>query len=85
MMETSGAMEDEFTTARLYISKMKSEVKSLVSHSKQLELDLKGHAHRSLASESELSRLQLLVSQVRSEEVLLSVVINNFSVSIYQL
>ncbi|XP_053296504.1 kinesin heavy chain [Pleuronectes platessa] len=67
MTETSGAMEDEFTTARLYISKMKSEVKSLVTHSKQLELDLKENTCRRLASETELSRLQLLVSQLQAK------------------
>ncbi|XP_034430518.1 LOW QUALITY PROTEIN: kinesin heavy chain-like [Hippoglossus hippoglossus] len=67
MMETSGAMEDEFTTARLYISKLKSEVKSLVTHSKQLELDLKENTYRRLASETELSHLQLLVSQLQAK------------------
>ncbi|XP_040913019.1 kinesin heavy chain-like [Toxotes jaculatrix] len=67
MTETSGAMEDEFTTARLYISKMKSEVKSLVSRSKQLEANLMENTSRMVASEEELNTLQLLVSQLQAK------------------
>uniref|UniRef100_A0A668ATT6 Kinesin-like protein n=1 Tax=Myripristis murdjan TaxID=586833 RepID=A0A668ATT6_9TELE len=57
------AVEEEFTTARLYISKMKSEVKSLVNRSKQLE-SAQADAHRKIqANEKELASCQLLVSQ----------------------
>lgn len=57
-------MEDEFTTARLYISKMKSEVKSLVNRSKQLEVNLTENISRMEDNEKELNSCQLLVSQV---------------------
>ncbi|XP_035460307.1 kinesin heavy chain-like [Scophthalmus maximus] len=67
MMETGAAMEDDFTTARLYVSKMKSEVKSLVSRSKQLEVDLMESSRRTEASETQLNGLQLLVSQLRAK------------------
>ncbi|XP_049919582.1 kinesin heavy chain-like [Epinephelus moara] len=57
------AVEEEFTVARLYISKMKSEVKSLVNRSKQLE-SAQADAHRKIqANEKELVSCQLLISQ----------------------
>uniref|UniRef100_A0A669BGK8 Kinesin-like protein n=1 Tax=Oreochromis niloticus TaxID=8128 RepID=A0A669BGK8_ORENI len=57
------ALEEEFTVARLYISKMKSEVKSLVNRSKQLE-SAQADAHRKIqANEKELASCQLLISQ----------------------
>lgn len=50
--------------ARLYISKMKSEVKSLVNRSKQLESAQMDSNRKMNASERELAACQLLISQV---------------------
>lgn len=68
MAEVSGVMEDEFTTARLYISKMKSEVKSLVNRSKQLEISLTENTCKLEANDRELGSHQLLVSQVNTAD-----------------
>uniref|UniRef100_A0A8C9XHS0 Kinesin-like protein n=1 Tax=Sander lucioperca TaxID=283035 RepID=A0A8C9XHS0_SANLU len=67
MTETSGVMEEEFTTARLYISKLKSEVKSLVTRSKQLDTNLTENICRMEANETELNSCQLLVSQLQAK------------------
>lgn len=60
----NGVIEEEFTMARLYISKMKSEVKSLVNRSKQLEGAQMDSNRKMNASERELAACQLLISQV---------------------
>lgn len=60
----NGVIEEEFTMARLYISKMKSEVKSLVNRSKQLESAQMDSNRKMNASERELAACQLLISQV---------------------
>ncbi|XP_041740287.1 kinesin heavy chain [Coregonus clupeaformis] len=58
-----GVIEEDFTMTRLYISKMKSEVKSLVNRSKQLE-SAQGDTSRKIATnEKELASCQLLISQ----------------------
>uniref|UniRef100_A0A8D0DH43 Kinesin-like protein n=1 Tax=Sander lucioperca TaxID=283035 RepID=A0A8D0DH43_SANLU len=57
------AVEEEFTVARLYISKMKSEVKSLVNRSKQLESAQADTHCKIQANEKELVSCQLLISQ----------------------
>ncbi|XP_042350007.1 kinesin heavy chain-like [Plectropomus leopardus] len=72
MTETSGVMEEEFTTTRLYVSKMKSEVKSLVNRSKQLEVNLTENISRMESSETELNTCQLLVSQLQAKIVSLT-------------
>ena len=58
------AIEEEFTMTRLYISKMKSEVKSLVNRSKQLETAQADSSRKMQANEKELASCQLLISQV---------------------
>ncbi|XP_029937103.1 kinesin heavy chain [Myripristis murdjan] len=67
MTETSGVMEEEFTMSRLYISKMKSEVKSLVNRSKQLESSLTETSSKMQANEKELASCQLLISQLQAK------------------
>lgn len=63
-MEVSGAIEEEFAVARLYISKIKSEVKSVVKRCRQLE-GLQLECHRKMeVTARELSACQLLISQV---------------------
>ncbi|KAI1229791.1 hypothetical protein IHE44_0010794 [Lamprotornis superbus] len=63
-VEVSGAIEEEFAVARLYISKIKSEVKSVVKRCRQLE-NLQVECHRKLeVTGRELSSCQLLISQV---------------------
>ncbi|XP_063068576.1 kinesin heavy chain-like [Engraulis encrasicolus] len=61
--EANGALEEEFTMARLYISKMKSEVKSLVNRSKQLETAQADTNRKMQANEKELASCQLLIAQ----------------------
>ncbi|XP_051564192.1 kinesin heavy chain isoform X2 [Myxocyprinus asiaticus] len=63
MTEVNGGMEEEFTMARLFISKMKSEVKSLVNRSKQLESAQTDTVCKMQANEKELASCQLLISQ----------------------
>ncbi len=66
-VEISGAIEEEFTVARLYISKIKSEVKSMVKRCRQLE-NMQLECHRKMEETGrELSSCQLLISQVRVE------------------
>uniref|UniRef100_A0A8C5WY65 Kinesin-like protein n=1 Tax=Laticauda laticaudata TaxID=8630 RepID=A0A8C5WY65_LATLA len=61
--DVNGVIEEEFTMARLYISKMKSEVKSLVNRSKQLESAQVDSNRKMNANERELAACQLLISQ----------------------
>ncbi|XP_077071378.1 kinesin heavy chain [Siphateles boraxobius] len=63
MTEMNGGIEEEFTMARLFISKMKSEVKSLVNRSKQLESTQTDTVRKMQANEKELASCQLLISQ----------------------
>uniref|UniRef100_A0A667XKF9 Kinesin-like protein n=1 Tax=Myripristis murdjan TaxID=586833 RepID=A0A667XKF9_9TELE len=62
-MEITGVIEEEFTVARLYISKIKSEVKSMVKRCRHLE-NLQVECHRKMEETGrELSSCQLLISQ----------------------
>lgn len=62
--EGSGVIDEEFTVARLYISKMKSEVKTLVKRSKQLEEAQADSNKKMDENEKELASCQLRISQV---------------------
>ncbi|XP_034717789.1 kinesin-1 heavy chain-like isoform X1 [Etheostoma cragini] len=61
--ESSGLIDEEFTMARLYISKMKSEVKTMVKRSKQLESSKAESSQKMDETEMELVACQLRVSQ----------------------
>ncbi|XP_056462509.1 kinesin heavy chain [Gadus chalcogrammus] len=62
-VEVSGGLEEEFTAARLYISKIKSEVKSMVKRCRHLE-SLQTECYRKTEETGrELSSCQLLISQ----------------------
>uniref|UniRef100_A0A8C5MCL8 Kinesin-like protein n=1 Tax=Leptobrachium leishanense TaxID=445787 RepID=A0A8C5MCL8_9ANUR len=61
--EVSGMIDEEFTVARLYISKMKSEVKTMVKRCKQLE-STQGESNKKMEeNDQELAACQLLISQ----------------------
>lgn len=62
----SGLIDEEFTVARLYISKMKSEVKSMVKRCKQLESTESESNKKMDENEKELAACQLRISQVQT-------------------
>ncbi|KAK1790963.1 hypothetical protein P4O66_014818 [Electrophorus voltai] len=61
--EGCGVVDEEFTVARLYVSKLKSEVKTLVKRSKQLEGSQADSNKKMDENEKELITCQLRVSQ----------------------
>ncbi|XP_029313251.1 kinesin-1 heavy chain-like [Cottoperca gobio] len=61
--ESSGLIDEEFTRARLCISKMKSEVKTMVKRSKLLESSKAKSTQKMDDTEMELIAFQLRVSQ----------------------
>uniref|UniRef100_A0A9L0JTM2 Kinesin-like protein n=1 Tax=Equus asinus TaxID=9793 RepID=A0A9L0JTM2_EQUAS len=61
--EGSGMIDEEFTVARLYISKMKSEVKTMVKRCKQLESTQTESNKKMEENEKELAACQLRISQ----------------------
>ncbi|XP_078519469.1 kinesin-1 heavy chain isoform X2 [Lissotriton helveticus] len=61
--EGTGLIDEEFTVARLYISKMKSEVKTMVKRCKQLESTQTESNKKMDENETELAACQLLISQ----------------------
>lgn len=58
-------IDEEFTVARLYISKMKSEVKTMAKRCKQLEGTQAESNKKMDENEKELAACQLRISQVR--------------------
>ena len=58
-----GKIEEEFTVARLYVSKMKSEVKNLVHKATQLEPQQTEGTSKRETLEKELSESRLLIGQ----------------------
>ena len=65
----SGLIDEEFTVARLYISKMKSEVKTMVKRCKQLESTQSESNKKMDENEKELAACQLRISQVRKNQL----------------
>lgn len=64
-MEITGVIEEEFAVARLYINKIKSEVKSMVKRCHNLE-NLQTECHRKMEeTDREMSSCHLRISQVR--------------------
>uniref|UniRef100_A0A8C5SLC7 Kinesin-like protein n=1 Tax=Laticauda laticaudata TaxID=8630 RepID=A0A8C5SLC7_LATLA len=61
--EGTGMIDEEFTVARLYISKMKSEVKTMVKRYKQLESTQIESNKKMEENEKELAACQLRISQ----------------------
>ena len=57
-------IEEDFTMARLYISKMRSEAKTLIQHCAQLESSQTENNKKLDEAESQLSACKLLVQQV---------------------
>ena len=59
----SSKSEEEFTMARIYVSKMKSEVKNLVQRCQTLESSQSESSKKMDESERELVDLRLLITQ----------------------
>ncbi|ELW48455.1 Kinesin-1 heavy chain [Tupaia chinensis] len=66
--EGTGMIDEEFTVARLYISKMKSEVKTMVKRCKQLESTQTESNKKMEENEKELAACQLRISQQAVEQ-----------------
>ncbi|CDQ98074.1 unnamed protein product [Oncorhynchus mykiss] len=62
--EGSGLIDEEFTVARLYISKMKSEVKTMVKRCRQLESTQSESNQKMDENDQELAACQLRIQQV---------------------
>lgn len=63
-------IDEEFTVARLYISKMKSEVKTMAKRCKQLESTQSESNKKMDENEKELAACQLRISQVHQKRPL---------------
>uniref|UniRef100_A0A4W6C4T3 Kinesin-like protein n=1 Tax=Lates calcarifer TaxID=8187 RepID=A0A4W6C4T3_LATCA len=66
-LTSTGVIDEEFTVARLYISKMKSEVKTMVKRSKQLESSQAESSQKMEETERELTACQLRISQYEAK------------------
>lgn len=65
--DVNGKIEEEFTVARLYISKMKSEVKALAQRCNQLET-FQAECNKKIdANEKDLAECRLLISQYEAK------------------
>jgi len=62
-----GKVEEEFTVARLYVSKMKSEVKNLVNKASMLESSQSEGLSKIVAMEKDLGEARLLVGQYEAK------------------
>lgn len=62
--EVPEKLEEEFTVARLYISKMKSEVKTLVTRAQHLETAQSQNSKKLEETDRDLSDCKLLIQQV---------------------
>lgn len=62
-MGNTDKIEEEFTVARLFISKMKSEVKTLVSRAQQLEASQSETIKKLESAENDLGECRLLINQ----------------------
>ncbi|KAJ1076568.1 hypothetical protein K5549_008267 [Capra hircus] len=67
--EGTGMIDEEFTVARLYISKMKSEVKTMVKRCKQLESTQTESNKKMEENEKELAACQLRISQKHEAKI----------------
>lgn len=70
-------IDEEFTVARLYISKMKSEVKTMVKRCKQLESTQTESNKKMEENEKELAACQLRISQVCVTEQTVLIFLNS--------
>lgn len=66
-MDVNGKIEEEFTVARLYISKMKSEVKALAQRCHQLESSQTDCNKKIESNEKDLAECRLLISQYEAK------------------
>ena len=82
--EASGIIDEEFTVARLFISKLKSEVKTLVKKKKELESSQSESTQKIDENDKELAACQLRISQVTQQALrpLISASHNNQSPSV---
>lgn len=70
--DITGKLEEEFTVARLYISKMKSEIKNLVQRCQGLEVSQSNSNKKVTEYEKDLSECRLLISQYEARMQTLS-------------
>ncbi|XP_017336811.1 kinesin heavy chain isoform X2 [Ictalurus punctatus] len=61
--EDGVSLDDEFSAVQLFLTKLKSELKSLIIHTKQLESTHEHTSFKILASDGELASCHLLISQ----------------------